>query len=217
MNASLNELENLCKKAARGAGLSWGLAEEAGKAARWLAAHGLEGAALLAAQLQQDDGCPYPQLAPRVGDGPWQVPGHWMCPLIAGATLCDHGYLLRDGTTLQLADLASPVLLLPFASTTARQLGMALELAWDACTVLFDSQGTAFLQQAAGLDSRHATRVDCRRTCLTEHPGTALAGPLPALHDDVQQALERLAARTYVPASEASRLLGAGAGLSDNN
>ena len=36
MHASLNEIESLCKKAARGAGMSWGLAEEAGKAAKWL-------------------------------------------------------------------------------------------------------------------------------------------------------------------------------------
>ncbi|MEX5611478.1 DUF3726 domain-containing protein, partial [Pseudomonas protegens] len=32
MHASLNEIESLCKKAARGAGRAWGLAEEAGKA-----------------------------------------------------------------------------------------------------------------------------------------------------------------------------------------
>ena len=44
---SLNEIDSLCQKAARGAGLDWGLAEEAGFAAAWLAARGADGAAAL--------------------------------------------------------------------------------------------------------------------------------------------------------------------------
>ncbi|MFV0473400.1 MAG: DUF3726 domain-containing protein, partial [Pikeienuella sp.] len=37
---SLNEVETLTLKAARGAGLSWGEAEDAALATRWLARHG---------------------------------------------------------------------------------------------------------------------------------------------------------------------------------
>ena len=48
---SLSEIDAQCKKATRGAGFEWGHAEEAGKAARWLAKHELPGAALLAAYL----------------------------------------------------------------------------------------------------------------------------------------------------------------------
>ena len=42
MTWSLNELEAEVKKAIKGAGLSWGLAEEGSKAVRWLAAHGAD-------------------------------------------------------------------------------------------------------------------------------------------------------------------------------
>jgi hypothetical protein len=35
MMRSLNEIEAMAKRAVRGAGLAWGLAEEAGKALRW--------------------------------------------------------------------------------------------------------------------------------------------------------------------------------------
>ena len=48
MNWSLNELDAMARKAARGAGYSWGLAEEAGRATRWLAAAGLPGPMCLA-------------------------------------------------------------------------------------------------------------------------------------------------------------------------
>ena len=41
MYMSLNEIDVSVKRAARGVGMSWGLAEEAGKAARWLAARRL--------------------------------------------------------------------------------------------------------------------------------------------------------------------------------
>ena len=50
---SLSEIDATCKKAARGSGLSWGYAEEAGKAARWLAAHQLPSTELLAAYLSE--------------------------------------------------------------------------------------------------------------------------------------------------------------------
>ncbi|NND22495.1 MAG: DUF3726 domain-containing protein, partial [Silicimonas sp.] len=42
MSYSLNEVEATAKKAARGAGYPWGLAEEAAKATRWLCAHDID-------------------------------------------------------------------------------------------------------------------------------------------------------------------------------
>lgn len=217
MNASLNEIESLCKKAARGAGLSWGLAEEAGKAARWLSAHGLNGPALLAAQLQRDDGCAYPQLVPQVGAQAWQVPGQVMCPLIAGVTLSDHAYLLRSSGQIQLMHVAHPQLLMPFVSATARQLNLGLLLSWEGCRLVFSPDGGTFLKQPEGFADACAAQVSC--TCITTAMDTAspLAGTIPDLPEAIQTYLDHLAARTYVPASEASRLLGAGSGLSDNN
>ncbi|PUA45145.1 DUF3726 domain-containing protein [Pseudomonas protegens] len=217
MHASLNEIESLCKKAARGAGLSWGLAEEAGKAARWLSAHGLDGPGVLAQQLQENDGCAYAQLAPDVSAEPWQGPGHALCPLIAGATLSDHAHLLRHNGDIELRHVAHPQLLLPFASSIARQLGMWLELSWEACRLRFAPTGEAWLIQAQSLGAASTAQVRCASVPPAEPLGKALVGKIPELGDSPQHDLDHLAARTYVPASEASRLLGAGAGLSDNN
>lgn len=217
MHASLNEIESLCKKAARGAGLSWGLAEEAGKAARWLSAHGLDGPGVLATQLRQNDGCAYQQLAPDVSAEPWQVPGHALCPLIAGATLSDHAYLLRSNGRIELRQVAHPQLLLPFASATARQLGLWLELSWNGCCLKFSPSGEAWLVHAQNLGAATAAQVRCACAAPGGILGKPLAGSIPDLGDSPQHELDHLAARTYVPASEASRLLGAGAGLSDNN
>jgi hypothetical protein len=216
VNASLNEIEGLCKKAARGAGLSWGLAEEAGRAARWLSAHGLDGPQLLSTQLRLDDGCSYSQLTPETADESWQVPGQAMCSLIAGVTLSDHAYLLRDVGQIQLRQVSQPQLLLPFISAAVRQLGVSLQLSWPDCVLEFALTGEVVIQQAEGLLAAQVAQVTCTYTGADMGGGEALNGPLPALDSGVHDYLNSLAERTYVPASEASRLLGAGAGLSDN-
>ena len=64
MTLSLNEVQAQAFKAARGAGYAWGLAEEAGKATRWLCGHGLDGVALLVELLEaapDPDQCPLTQ------------------------------------------------------------------------------------------------------------------------------------------------------------
>ena len=216
MNASLNEIESLCKKAARGAGLSWGLAEEAGKAARWLSGIGLDGPALLAAQLRLDDGCAYPQLTPDTGAERWERAGRAMCPLITGVALSDHAYLLRENGLIRLGEMTHPRLLMPFASATARQLGAALQLSWQGCVLEFSPSGEAMAIEAERFDSPHVAGVSCTCIAAGSRNGQVLGGSIPALAASVHDYLDSLAARTYVPASEASRLSGAGAGLSDN-
>jgi len=88
---SLNEIESLAKKATRGAGRSWGLAEEAGKATRWLCAAGLPGAEALAALLERTDGTAHADLSPALSGDRWQARGGTLCPLIAGAALYLYG------------------------------------------------------------------------------------------------------------------------------
>ena len=216
MNASLNEIENLCKKAARGAGLSWGVAEEAGRAARWLSGNGLDGPALLAEQLRLDDGCAYSQITPDMSTECWERAGRSMCPLISGVTLSDHAYLLRENGRILLGKVTHPQLLMPFASAAARQLGIALQLSWQGCILEFSPGGEAVLIQPDNFASPLVEGVSCICIRTASGTGRALSGSIPTLAKSVQDYLDVLAARTYVPASEVSRLSGAGAGLSDN-
>ena len=51
-NFTLAEVESYLRKAARACGLEWGIAEEAGKAARWLAAFNLPGPEIMLAHLR---------------------------------------------------------------------------------------------------------------------------------------------------------------------
>ena len=69
LHLSRNEIESLCTKAARGAGMAWGLAEEAGYAAGWLTSRGLDGAGLLAGQLRSAQGKSWQEICPVVVPG----------------------------------------------------------------------------------------------------------------------------------------------------
>lgn len=89
MICSLNEIEMLVRKAVRGAGYDWGLAEEAGKAARRLALAGHDAVAALLALCERFDGTDHADRAPAAIDGIWQAPGGLLCPLVAGTVLGD--------------------------------------------------------------------------------------------------------------------------------
>ncbi len=214
MSWSLNEIETLSRKAARGAGLSWGLAEEAGKAARWLTAAGLPGPQVLADLLTRNDGADYETLCPMEGEeGAWVAKGGTLCPLISGAVLCDNAQRLGAGE-LTLGRTAAPMLLLPYLDAAAQQCGTALTIRWNGTAItLGDSAQTS----GQGLDAALAEGITITPG-TSDQTGTALQkqtrGDMPA---EVAKTLTVFAERTYAPETEASRLSGAGAGLTDND
>lgn len=123
---SSNEASALCLKAAKGAGMSWGLAEEAGFAAGWLYASGINGPELLLSHLNwiadriYDDVRPvaYESLFPS-GDDP-------LCPIALGASLSDR-CTVPAGT---IGPVHAPLLLMPFIHHLARAEGRVLTLRW---------------------------------------------------------------------------------------
>lgn len=212
MHYSLNETEALCRKAARGAGLAWGLAEEAGKTARWLATHDLPGPALLGVLLAQNDGLPYENLAPLTVDERWRAPAGCLCPLITGAALADRAATFDAGQVIEFVALSYPLLLLPQAGVVAARLGMAVELRWAGARLTVNArQGLAVVAEAGALALGQAD-VRCAVGVADEECQPPIHRPIVMEREVVQQ-LELLAGRTYAPSSEASRLLGAGAGV----
>jgi hypothetical protein len=192
---SLGEAEALARKAARGAGFDWGMAEEAGRALRWLCARGLPGGAALAALLSARDG--------DVLSG--------ACPLATGTALADRA--LPD---CKFDAVASPLLLLPFAAQVAALAGRPVRLAWPGAQVDLAPDGTACLGDGAALDAPRAAPVTLQQVARGE--GRLLArGTRAALDDATCAVLDGFAARTYAPATPESRLAGAGAGLTDND
>jgi len=73
MSCSLYEIEVMCKRAARGAGLHWGYAEEAGKAVRWLAVNGFPGPEMMIEVLTFNEGRKFEAIAPMSTSVVWHA------------------------------------------------------------------------------------------------------------------------------------------------
>lgn len=210
MICSLNEIEALARKAARGGGMSWGLAEETGKAVRWLSGHGFPGPQLLAGLLRQNDGRPYGDLAPQHSAGLWRARRGPLCPVAAGTLICDRAEDLKAGTALRLGEVSVPLLLVPFASEAARSAGAALALRWQGVMLSLDG-GAPRLQGAEA--ALHAAKADTVELSLAgaQAPEPVRPGSGRLVTAETLRVLESFALRTYAPATEASRA-GAGAG-----
>ncbi|KRW96234.1 DUF3726 domain-containing protein [Paracoccus sp. MKU1] len=213
---SRNETEALCLKAARGAGMSWGLAEEAAFAAGWLGAHGIDGAGALLRHLDAVGAAKFDQLRP------WPQPGYWraasdgvLCPICLGSALLDHAGL-ADGpfaAPVQTDAASQPVLLAPFLAEAGARLGGAISLSCAGLALSLgagqpDTQALAALAGIATAPVRLAPSAFAPCPSMPMQPAAVSTATIATL--------EAYALRITVPATEASRR-GAGAGSNDND
>lgn len=228
-----SELESLCAKAARGAGMSWGLAEEAAYACGWMAGRGLDGAGVLAMHLLELHGKDWRELGPVLRfDERWIISQNQaMCPVSLGATLSDFACVdqtLFDKSGLRIDELRYPFLLLPFIAMVAEDLKKTLYVQIENHRVCVEpdaripafSDDIQFLKIAAVIIYSDINASVSDTVSLLKHSDTAskqpvLATPTPVPFDALTF-LHQLALQTTVPSSAASRA-NAGAQSSDND
>ena len=212
---TLAEAEAYLRKAARAVGLDWGLAEEAGKAARWLAAFGLPGPEIVLTQLERLVDTDYREYMPDCGREPWQASGGLLCPVVTGAALADRSAQLVVGRDFELGRTAYPLVLVAILGQAARHHGVAFATRWAEVQVNCFGDGLQILGACDDLLLAEADAVFCSRD------DSAIADMRPStlayeIDEPIFKRIDALAFQTYVPASEASRA-GAGAGLTDND
>ncbi len=204
-SVSLNETEFMVRKAFRGAGYHWGEAEEAGKAAVWLARRGLPVLAPVLALLRNA----------AAQEGPNNTTG--ACPVRTGLMLADGAMRLPAGESTVIPALRAPQLLLPFLADCAAINSLNMSAQWT---------GNDFILHGGDLhgEASDAAGEEPVRVVIAAAPAARpAAAPMAAgrrsltVEPDQWDALGRFAAETYVPASTRSRLAGAGAGVTDND
>ncbi len=210
MTFSLNEVEVLAKRAARGAGYPWGLTEEAGKATRWLCSFGLDGCGALASLLRQVD-------AGKVSDQFTVLEGttlkgnkERLCPLVVGAALSDRA-LATDNGALSLGTVSLPILLMPFVAALATQIKAPVTL--RAATGLAVTDGQRVSLEGVMDDPSGRVTVEVDGALTTERALQQRADPAQMVWVELSQ----FAQRTYAPSTELSRRLGAGGGEAGND
>lgn len=210
MIVSESELLAAARKAATGAGCPAGIADEISRATVWLCRHGLDGVGAALAGLQDADAAP-PRLLPghQIAFGDARAAMHGPSAidlLVAGAA--------PDGITMH--DLDSALLLVGLTGVAATAHAQEF--------VLQDRAGNRTRVSSSGpsgdlhLDPMEV-RVHGAAPQDSRPVGERESARLTSLNVDDQlwSCLNTYAARTYVPATEQSRIAGAGAGLTDND
>ena len=181
----------MATKAARGAGFDWGMADEAARATCWLAARDLSGPEALANLLDQLDGKTLSDFAPVTGGAEWSATAVGYVRL-RPVPRCWTGPRHCPAARFALGPTLCPLLMWP-----------AVAEVWPGGTLA---------------EPRDLTVM--RADFVSVHPG-ADAPPKATSRAQVPRVvwdrLSTYAQRTYAPATNASRLAGAGAGLSDND
>ena len=210
MMRSLNELESVLRKAASGAGLPIGLAEDIGAAGAWLTARGQDGTGAVLLSIRAGISEP---MTPVTDHGtlvfaPTRV-------AICGPSVIDMLAAFESIEKARLRDVDSPMLLLGLAGSMAGSYDIAFD-------VDFAHGGQAQVT-AGGLVLTGPLPVPGTELVIARNKIKPSVLPPDKQSNGVEVAAELwrgaevLAARTYVPSSEASRAAGAGAGLSDND
>ncbi len=190
---SFYETGVLARRATRGAGYDWGLAEEATFAAGWLCDYGVDGADVLSRYYQRVDGQKVASRMVRSWPDSWEGDAFGnspLCPLCLGAALSDFG--LPSGVEkVVISAVYAPVLLLPFIAN------------------LPADDGRIWTIEGEVSDDINPTRVVIIRADAKGSVATG-AKKTPRYPQKEDAFLLELAQRTYVPESEASRAKGAG-------
>lgn len=195
LELSLSEIAALAARATRGAGRSWGEAEEAAEATCWVARAGLDWAGALLAVL----------------DTPAAEAD---CAVRAGIELADGATLLGTNQTVRRR-VNSPCFLLPFVARIADQTGQRIRLAAGDVQVVLAPRACPLITGPVHI----ATSAEV--TIMPDRQDQTLCPDWPHIHRGTVRASEyarltQLMMAFTVPTS-ASSLAGAGAQGSDND
>lgn len=177
--------------------MEWGVAEEAGFAVDWLERNGLPGTKALAYYLENQA---HDLTASQ-------------CPINLGCTIVDTGdwHKAHDVTAYQ------PLLLVPFAAAACAQ--ERLSLTWNNSYVVLNAKGIIDATDISTLISSDKTKLQISALTDEKHRATHAFQSSRVSSDNIEayEVLQSFARKTYAPATDASRLAGAGAGLNDND
>jgi len=215
MTCSLNQIDQTSRKAARGAGLSWGLSDDVGKAIRWLHTYELNGVSMLVALLDRYNHIRYEDLATESVTGTWKAPQGVLSPLLAGASLSDC-FDLPDADPVTTAVIAYPLLAAGFIGNIAQIEGQVFKLTWPGVSLYCQRGGLRLDGTRQAVEIATAEFLCCQRSGSETTSRSPHIGEV-SIESGIWRRLEQHAHRTYVEASDASRMAGAGAGLNDND
>ena len=224
----------LARKAARGAGYSWSMADEAAFATSWLCRNGVDGTSLIATHLKIAHELGADSIKLQSLQLPWTGSSDGLCALSAGASISDLATSIQSDE-MQLQQIIGAALLLPYVALASQRVQHdSSSSAHRVCTTRvkcehFDAtlHATPTSSWLSEIEHHHIQTEQGYTDVFVNFnlQSNPVADTQSRLHTAVHRAniaaetladLERFAAKTYAPATSASRQ-GAGAGETDND
>lgn len=238
---SHNEASSLIKLAARGVGYPWGLGEEAAHIGHWLAERQLPALTLFRSLFTWVDEREFCDLILQTDATRWRCSRGELCPIVCGTALVDSANILLMEVKLELENVVSPLLLMPFVSEASIILDKPIRMSWRNVELVLTGTNIdtvhvshAMLKDSASTASPATICIsvvnDSTDASISTHDsdvtveGASRGGVWPVVGEcrvstDIRclTSLKQFAYRTYAPATELSRISGAGAGTTDND
>ena len=208
MTWSMGEIGALATKAARGSGLDWGLAEEAGYAVNWLQRRQLPGVMALCRYLSWRHHGNLTRWPDKTG-----AQGHY-CPITIGAAYGDCAFC----DEAQFSRIKTPLLLIPFVAIRTTEKPLEINIGSSRFYLAKDQIGYT-KNDTAILGDSAPCQISIASTSMPYITVTIVSDlqRVPATATACVSVLENFAKNTYAPATEESRRAGAGAGLNEND
>ena len=201
---TLSEIDTTSKRAARGAGFSWGIAEEVGKNMRLLELFGLPGIKNLN-QFLKDYKEKQFQKVTLISDTN-NANKYPFCPIILGVNFIDQVNLLDKKINIQISNVAFPLLFLPFVSRASEMIGKRIFLKIEEKEFLLNLNQSIY---------SNYLKNEILEVCNTIN--ISFIENSNSFNENEWKELYKLSEDTFVEETESSKIGAAGAGLTDND
>ena len=200
---SLSEIDTIVKRASKGVGYSWGIAEEVGKNIKLLETYGLSGLKNLNDYFNSLKSKKFQNLTHISTENQSKIP---YCPIIAGTSFLDQIDELKDLVNIKIENMSYPILFLPFLSRASEIVGQKISLKIDEKIFLLNFNQNIYSNYFANEILKHA---DLIQISFIKNSNT--------FDKNEWDNLYKLSTNTFVEETDELKKSAAGAGLTDND
>ena len=201
---TLSEIDTTSKRATRGAGFSWGVAEEVGKNMRLLELFGLSGIKNLNKYLKDYKNRQFQKIS-LISDIN-EANKYPFCPIILGTNFIDQVKLLDKKNNIQISNVAFPILFLPFVSRASEVIGKRIFLKIEEKEFLLNLNQSIYSNYL-----KNEILENCNTVNISFLENNNL------FNENEWNELYKLSEDTFVEETESLKIGAAGAGLIDND
>ena len=200
---SFSEIDTIAKRATKGVGFEWGVAEEVGKNIRLLEMFGLPGLKNLNQYFKNIKQKEFKNLTLISKENISKIP---YCPIIAGTSFLDQINSANELDEIKIENMGFPILLLPFLSRASEVIGKRIFLNIDDKDFLLNFNQSIYSNYFSGdiLEIGKSIKIKFLEN-------------INSFTEKDWQELYKLSENTFVEETEDLKKSAAGAGLTDND